>query len=95
MNAKVRETKTTALAIEKLNGIIKHMEYYYSNSPAWRDIKKDADFIESHLIELSADKKVDHARLAQKFKNLFFKENKELKEINKELKEEIKELKDD
>jgi len=95
MTNKVKTTKKTAQAIEKLHGIIKHMEYYYSTSPLWREIKADAKEIEEHLIELSTDKKVDHARLAQKFKKLFFKENDELKVKNQELEQEIKELKDD
>lgn len=91
----VKETRKTSIAIEKLHNIVDLLEYYYSNTSEWRKILQDAKEIEGHLIELSTEKKVDHARLATKLKNLFFKENKELKDEIKELKEEIEELKDD
>ena len=95
MTNKVKETRKTALAIEKLHEIMKHLEYYYHNTNVWRNIKNDAKLIEDHLLELSTDKKIDHARLASKLKNIFFKENKELKKEIKGLKEEIEGLKDD
>lgn len=93
--SKVKETKRTAVAIEKLHSLVKKTEYYYCNTPIWREIQQEMKYIEDHLIELSTDRKVDHARLASKLKSIFFKENKELKKENKELKHEIEELKDD
>lgn len=88
-------TRKSSIAIEKLHNMVHQMEYYYKGTPAWREFVNDASYIEEHLLELSTDKKVDHAKLAKKFKALFFKENRELKEENKELKEQVEELKHD
>ena len=95
MDKKSKPTRKTSIAIEKLHNMVQHMEYYYQGTPVWREFLNDASYIEEHLLELSLDKKVDHAKLAKKFKSLFFKENKELKEENKELKEQVEELKND
>jgi hypothetical protein len=95
MEKKVKETRKTHIAIDKLHGLVKHMEYYYKGTEQWKYFLKDASYIEEYILEISIDKKVDHARFAQKLKKIFFKENKELKEEIKELKEEIQELKDD
>lgn len=95
MEKKVKTTRKTSVAIEKLHQILSHMEYYYKNTSEWKNLLNDFSYIEEHLMELSTDKKVDHAKFAIKFKTLFFKENKKLKEENCELKKEIEELKDD
>lgn len=95
MEKKVKTTRKTSIAIDKLHNIVKHMEYYYRGTSEWKPFLQDASYIEEHLLELCTEKKVDHARLAAKLKQFFFKENKELKEEIKELKEEIEELKDD
>lgn len=95
MSKKIKETRKTSSALEKLRSMTGLLEYYLSNTEQWKTIQKDVKFIEDHLIDLSAEKKVDHARLANKFRKMFFKENAELKQENAELKQEIKELKDD
>jgi len=95
MEKKVKHTRKTSIAVDKLHNLVKHMEYYYQGTEQWKSFLEDASYIEEHLLDLSTDKKVDHARLATKLKQFFFKENKELKEEIKELKCEIEELKDD
>lgn len=95
MEKKVKTTRKSSLAIEKLNNMVTQMEYYYKGTDSWRGFVQDAIYIEEHLLELSSDKKVDHAKFAKRFKSMFFKENKELKEKNKELKEKVEELKND
>jgi hypothetical protein len=89
----VKKTKKTNVILSKLNWIRFFLGYYMSDNKAFAEIEKDFDEIEKYIIEVSADKKVDHARFASKFKSLFFKENKELKEEILELKEEIETIK--
>jgi hypothetical protein len=86
-------SKKTVKAIGKLHHIRNNMEYFYSPSQ-FHEFKQDFAFIEELLLELSADKKVDHARLAEKFKGLFFQDIKKLNKENKKLKKENKDLKD-
>lgn len=92
---KIRETRKASIAIEKLHHILELLGYFYSNTTEWKNINQDAKYIESLLIDLSSDRKVDHARLASKLRNIFFKENKQLKAENKHLKEAIEELNHD
>lgn len=92
---KNKPIRKTSIAIEKLDKIIDQMSYYYHGTSEWKKFLEDANYIKEHMLELSTEKKIDHARLAKKFKALFFKENKELKEINKELKVQVEELKHD
>lgn len=87
---KVKLTRKTSIAIDKLHNIVTQMEYFYKNTPQWQEFVRDASYIEEHILDLSTDKKVDHAKFAKKFKQLFFKENRELKEVVAELEEKVK-----
>tara|TARA_R100000951_G_C2653160_1_gene185150 strand:- start:3186 stop:3494 length:309 start_codon:yes stop_codon:yes gene_type:complete len=93
---KTKEPKKTLKAIESLHKIVDQLKFFYGNdtSKFRKDVLDDAIYVEDTLRELGVDKKIDHARFATKFKNLFNKENKELKKENKELKKELKELKE-
>ena len=92
MDKKNKPTRKTSIALEKLHHMVQQMEYYYKGTSEWKKFLEDAAYIEDHLMELSTDKKIDHAKLAKKFKSVFFKENRELKEENKELEEKVEEL---
>ena len=89
---KKKETKTTVNAIEKLHKIINYLEFYFPSGKEWKNIIKDSIFIEEHLIELSTDKKIDHARFAKKYKKLWMVELEELKIENKLLKQKLERL---
>jgi hypothetical protein len=90
---KVKQPKKALKAIEELHVLVDQLRFFYPEDNRFRDeVLKRAVYIEDVLCELSIDKKIDHARFASKFKNLFNKENKELKKEIKEKEEKIKEL---
>ena len=90
-----KPTRKTSIALEKLHNIVTQMEYYYKGTPQWKEFVKDASYIEEHILDLSTDKKIDHAKFAKTFKRLFFKENRELKEVVAELEDKVEELEND
>lgn len=95
MSAKVKKVRKTSVAIEKLNKILSQLEFFYKNRPEWKSVKEDAEYIEKHILDLSIEKKIDHARLAKKFKHLTQSNKKQVEEENKKLKKVIEELKND
>lgn len=83
-----KEPKKARKAIEELHELVGQLKFFYGQGSRFKeDVLKKAIYIEDVLHELSIDKKIDHARFISKFKDLFEKENKELKEEIKELKE--------
>lgn len=95
MEKKAKPTRKTSIAIEKLHGIVTQMEYFYKGTPYWKDFMQDVSYIEEHLLDLSVDKKIDHAKFARLFKRLFYRENRELKATVAELEEKVEELEND
>lgn len=85
------EPKKARKAIEELHELVNQLKFFYGNGGRFReDVLDKAIYIEDVLHELSIDKKIDHAKFISKFKHLFAKENKELKEELNELKQVVK-----
>lgn len=88
---KTKKPKKAIKAIEELHELVNQLRFFYQGSNRFRkDVLDKAIYIEDVLHELSIDKKIDHARFITKFKNLFQKENIELKEELNELKQVVK-----
>ena len=83
----VRKTKNTIKHVDKLMELKKHLEYYYSNTSLWKEMCQDIKAIKEHMFFLDENKKVENARLAETWKKLFTRENKELKKENEILEE--------
>lgn len=92
MAKNVKEPKQARKSIEHLHSLVEQLRFFYQDNDRFKkEVLKKAIHIEDTLYELAIDKKVERARFISKFKHLFEKENKELKEEVKELKEELKE----
>lgn len=88
----VKEPKKARKGIAHLHGLVEQLRFFYQDSERFKkEVLTSAIYIEDVLHELSIDKKLDHARFITKFKNLFQKENEELKGEVSELKQELKE----
>lgn len=84
---KVKQTKKTVKAIDDLYDLTSQLEYFYQNNDKFKkNVLNKAINIEKELHKLSVDKKVFSSNL----KEIFNKENRELKEKVAELTEELK-----
>jgi hypothetical protein len=84
---KVKQTKKTVKAIDDLYDLTSQLEYFYQNNDKFKkNVLNKAINIEKELYKLSVDKKV----FSSKLKEIFNKENRELKEKVAELTEEVK-----
>lgn len=87
---KVKQPKKAKKAVEELHDLVDQLRYFYQDNQKFKkEVLKKAIYVEDVLHTLSVDKKIEHARFVNKFKSLFGKENKELKEENKKLKQEV------
>lgn len=85
---KTKESKKATKAMDDLKDLVSQLEYFYQNNSGFRkNVLEKAINIERELHKLSVDKKV----FSSKLKEIFNKENKELKDKVAELKEELKE----
>jgi len=90
-NKKVKEPKKARKAIEELHNLVDLLGFFYQERKEFKkDVLEKAIYVEDTLRQYGIDKKVDHARFASKFRHLFGKENKELKEELRELREEVR-----
>ena len=63
----MKPSKRTQRALKTLEKIKEHLEYYTNDV----DYLKDFELLEELILELSLEKKEDHARFAKKLKKLY------------------------
>jgi len=63
--------KKASRAIKKLHYLVDHLAYFYGNNIKFKDVLDLAQSIENTLHSLAVDKKINHAKINEKYKSWY------------------------